>query len=183
MIYGKYAAILSYFIFAFPLLVSASPVKAATFFFEEITVTDTLFQSSTRSRRNPEPPLEGQDYKLLFEAEYQILKPETRERKSIVFDPKKEKVETVMTTVLDDIVTEVTSRETTFKWIEDITDWREVMVNETKTPFKLFTKTTTARVVAIPEPLTILGSGLALGFGAYFKKEYSKKQKKEKAKA
>ena len=35
----------------------------------------------------------------------------------------------------------------------------------------------------IPEPLTILGSGLALGLGAYFKKEYSKKQKKTKAKA
>ena len=35
----------------------------------------------------------------------------------------------------------------------------------------------------VPEPLTILGSGLALGFGAYFKKEYSKKQKKAKAKA
>ena len=33
----------------------------------------------------------------------------------------------------------------------------------------------------VPEPLTILGSGLALGFGAYFKKEYSRKQKKAKA--
>ncbi len=35
----------------------------------------------------------------------------------------------------------------------------------------------------VPEPLTILGSGLALGFGAYFKKEYSRKQKNAKAKA
>jgi hypothetical protein len=32
----------------------------------------------------------------------------------------------------------------------------------------------------VPEPLTILGSGFALGFGALFKKEYSKKQKKAK---
>ena len=39
------------------------------------------------------------------------------------------------------------------------------------------------QTVAVPEPLTILGSGLALGFGAYFKKEYSRKQKKAKAKA
>jgi len=31
---------------------------------------------------------------------------------------------------------------------------------------------------AVPEPLTILGSGVALGFGVLFKKEYSKKQKK-----
>lgn len=31
---------------------------------------------------------------------------------------------------------------------------------------------------AVPEPFTILGSGVALGFGALFKKEYSKKQKK-----
>ena len=38
-------------------------------------------------------------------------------------------------------------------------------------------------VEKVPEPLTILGSGLALGFGAYFKKEYARKQKKAKAKA
>ncbi|MEQ8975973.1 MAG: PEP-CTERM sorting domain-containing protein [Coleofasciculus sp. C1-SOL-03] len=31
---------------------------------------------------------------------------------------------------------------------------------------------------AVPEPLTILGSGMALGFGALFKKQQSKKQKK-----
>ncbi len=35
----------------------------------------------------------------------------------------------------------------------------------------------------VPEPLSILGSGLALGFGAYFKREYSRKQKKAKTKA
>lgn len=32
----------------------------------------------------------------------------------------------------------------------------------------------------VPEPLTILGSGVALGFGALFKKEYSRKHKKVK---
>lgn len=32
----------------------------------------------------------------------------------------------------------------------------------------------------VPEPLTILGSSMALGFGALFKKEYSRKQKKAK---
>ena len=36
--------------------------------------------------------------------------------------------------------------------------------------------------LVVPEPLTILGSGLALGFGAYFKKEYSRKQKQAKTK-
>ncbi|NEO32122.1 MAG: PEP-CTERM sorting domain-containing protein [Symploca sp. SIO3C6] len=36
---------------------------------------------------------------------------------------------------------------------------------------------------AVPEPLTFLGSAVALGFGAIFKKEYSKKQNKSKAKA
>jgi len=30
---------------------------------------------------------------------------------------------------------------------------------------------------AVPEPLTILGSGMALGFGAFFKRQQSKKQK------
>ena len=40
-----------------------------------------------------------------------------------------------------------------------------------------------SKITSVPEPLTILGSGLALGFGAYFKKEYSRKQKKTKAKA
>lgn len=30
----------------------------------------------------------------------------------------------------------------------------------------------------VPEPLTILGSGMALGVGALFKKEYSRKQKR-----
>jgi hypothetical protein len=33
----------------------------------------------------------------------------------------------------------------------------------------------------VPEPLTVLGSGVALGFGALFKKEYSRKQKKVKS--
>lgn len=35
----------------------------------------------------------------------------------------------------------------------------------------------------VPEPLTILGSGVALGFGAMFKKEHSRRQKKTKTKA
>ncbi|MGL5083676.1 MAG: PEP-CTERM sorting domain-containing protein [Microcoleaceae cyanobacterium] len=38
-------------------------------------------------------------------------------------------------------------------------------------------------VYFVPEPLTILGTGAALGFGAVFKKEYGKKQQKSKAKA
>jgi len=36
------------------------------------------------------------------------------------------------------------------------------------------------KVSPVPEPLTIVGSGLALGFGALFKKEYSRKRKKQK---
>lgn len=39
----------------------------------------------------------------------------------------------------------------------------------------------TADVQAVPEPLTIVGSGLGLGFGALFKKEHSRKQKKAKS--
>lgn len=39
------------------------------------------------------------------------------------------------------------------------------------------------RADAIPEPLTILGAGTALGFGTFFKKQISKKQSKEKTKA
>ncbi len=35
---------------------------------------------------------------------------------------------------------------------------------------------------AVPEPLTLLGAGTALGFGTFFKRELSKKQKKEKTK-
>lgn len=38
-------------------------------------------------------------------------------------------------------------------------------------------------VTAVPEPLTLLGTGTALGFGTFFKRELSKKQKKEKTKA
>jgi len=37
-------------------------------------------------------------------------------------------------------------------------------------------------VTSVPEPLTILGSGLALGFGALFKKEYSRKHQKTQSK-
>jgi hypothetical protein len=37
-------------------------------------------------------------------------------------------------------------------------------------------------VATVPEPLTILGSGLALGFGALFKKEYSRKRQKAQSK-
>jgi hypothetical protein len=39
----------------------------------------------------------------------------------------------------------------------------------------------TADVQAVPEPLTIVGSGLALGFGTLFKKEHFRKQKKAKS--
>jgi hypothetical protein len=35
---------------------------------------------------------------------------------------------------------------------------------------------------SVPEPLTILGSGLALGFGGLFKKEYSRKRQKAQSK-
>ena len=35
----------------------------------------------------------------------------------------------------------------------------------------------------VPEPLTILGTGTAIGFGAVFKRQQAKKQQKEKAKA
>ncbi len=38
-------------------------------------------------------------------------------------------------------------------------------------------------VEAVPEPATILGSGLALGFGVLFNKDHSRKQKKTKQKA
>lgn len=44
------------------------------------------------------------------------------------------------------------------------------------------TSSVTFQVVAVPEPLTLLGAGTALGFGTFFKRELSKKQKKEKAK-
>lgn len=37
-------------------------------------------------------------------------------------------------------------------------------------------------VATVPEPLTILGSGLALGFGALFKKESSRKRQKAQSK-
>jgi len=37
-------------------------------------------------------------------------------------------------------------------------------------------------VTSVPEPLTILGSGLALGFGGLFKKEYSRKRQKAQSK-
>jgi hypothetical protein len=35
----------------------------------------------------------------------------------------------------------------------------------------------------VPEPITLLGTGLALGFGTFFKYELSKKQRKEKQQA
>lgn len=41
-----------------------------------------------------------------------------------------------------------------------------------------FDLTADSFVATVPEPLTILGSGLALGFGGLLKKEYDKKQKK-----
>ncbi|MBW4684938.1 MAG: PEP-CTERM sorting domain-containing protein [Komarekiella atlantica HA4396-MV6] len=49
-------------------------------------------------------------------------------------------------------------------------------------PFRAFASgSLTAQ--AVPEPLTILGVSTAIGFGSYFKRELSKKQKREKAKA
>jgi hypothetical protein len=43
------------------------------------------------------------------------------------------------------------------------------------------TFTAYVEVEAVPEPITIMGSGLALGFGALFKTKYSRKQKKAKS--
>ena len=34
-------------------------------------------------------------------------------------------------------------------------------------------------LAAVPEPLTILGTGTAIGFGAFFKRQTSKKQKEK----
>jgi len=39
----------------------------------------------------------------------------------------------------------------------------------------------TSSITPVPEPLTILASGVSLGFGALFKKEYSRNQKKVKS--
>lgn len=36
------------------------------------------------------------------------------------------------------------------------------------------------QVELVPEPLTVIGTGMALGFGGLFQREYSKRQKKEK---
>lgn len=38
-------------------------------------------------------------------------------------------------------------------------------------------------IEAVPEPLTMLGVGTAIGFGGFFKRELAKKQKKDKTKA
>ena len=43
------------------------------------------------------------------------------------------------------------------------------------------TFTAYVEVDKVPEPITIMGSGLALGFGALFKTKYSRKQKKAKS--
>ncbi|EKD09566.1 hypothetical protein SPLC1_S170150 [Arthrospira platensis C1] len=40
-----------------------------------------------------------------------------------------------------------------------------------------------ANVEQVPEPLTILGTGMALGFGSMFKREYDKKKNKSSLKA
>jgi len=32
---------------------------------------------------------------------------------------------------------------------------------------------------AVPEPLTVLGAGTAIGFGSFFKRQLSKKQRKK----
>lgn len=39
----------------------------------------------------------------------------------------------------------------------------------------------TAQISSVPEPLTIFGSGIGLGFGVLFNKKYSRKQKKVKS--
>lgn len=48
------------------------------------------------------------------------------------------------------------------------------------TPTGDTTGSITGQISSVPEPLTIFGSGIGLGLGVLFKKEYSKKQKKVK---
>lgn len=56
-----------------------------------------------------------------------------------------------------------------------------ISANTTYTSTGDTTGSITPYIASVPEPLTVLGSGLGLGFGAFFKKEYSKKQKKVKS--
>lgn len=50
-------------------------------------------------------------------------------------------------------------------------------------PIKFQTEQDSYEAAGVPEPLTVVGSGLALGFGALFKKESAKKRKKAEVKA
>ncbi len=51
-------------------------------------------------------------------------------------------------------------------------------VKLTAFPAKFQTQTGSFTAAGVPEPITVVGSGLALGFGALFKKEASKRRKK-----
>ncbi len=50
-------------------------------------------------------------------------------------------------------------------------------------PLKFQTEQDSYEAAGVPEPITVVGSGLALGFGALFKKESAKKRKKAEVKA
>lgn len=50
-------------------------------------------------------------------------------------------------------------------------------------PVKFQTEGGSFEAAGVPEPITVIGSGLALGFGALLKKEASKKHSKEKIKS
>lgn len=50
-------------------------------------------------------------------------------------------------------------------------------------PLKYQTEQGSYEAAGVPEPITMVGSGLALGFGAIFKKESGKKRKKTEVKA
>lgn len=50
-------------------------------------------------------------------------------------------------------------------------------------PMRFQTEAGSFAVAGVPEPITMIGSGLALGFGALFKREASKKRSKDKVKS
>ncbi|MEQ8752715.1 MAG: PEP-CTERM sorting domain-containing protein [Coleofasciculus sp. G1-WW12-02] len=54
--------------------------------------------------------------------------------------------------------------------------FNKVVLSETGSDVSIALETDNHAFRAVPEPLTILGSGLALGFGAIFKKQQSRRR-------
>lgn len=155
------------------------PSQAATI---TVQVTDSmstqivgLGNPLTTTTLNPNPPRQGQPYTSTTTFNWTEGFDIMTTPKELTYDDATHGIKKTIVTVPIPSVTRTIKEIINYSW--NGTTWVEANRSSMDETFKLSKKTITHEVVAIPEPLTILGASTAIGFGAYFKRKLSEQVK------